>query len=47
MPSEAHRHEAIVRLHPRERPAEGSTIRLGVDATDVHVFDADSGLAIR
>jgi hypothetical protein len=34
-------------LSPRERPAEGSTIRLGVDPAEVHVFDADTGLAIR
>jgi multiple sugar transport system ATP-binding protein len=43
----AGRNEAIVRLHPRDRPAEGSTIRLGLDAADVHLFDAQSGLAIR
>jgi multiple sugar transport system ATP-binding protein len=41
------RNEAIVRMHPRERPAEGSTIRLGLDAADVHVFDAATGQAIR
>jgi multiple sugar transport system ATP-binding protein len=40
------RTEVLARLHPRDRPAEGTTIRLGVDPADVHVFDADSGLAI-
>jgi multiple sugar transport system ATP-binding protein len=38
--------EAVARLNPRERPAEGSVIRLGVEAADVHVFDARTGAAI-
>jgi multiple sugar transport system ATP-binding protein len=41
------RAEVVACLSPRERPAEGSTIRLGVDPAEVHVFDADTGLAIR
>jgi multiple sugar transport system ATP-binding protein len=40
------RTEVLARLHPRDRPAEGTTIRLGVDPADVHVFDADTGVAI-
>jgi ABC-type sugar transport system ATPase subunit len=39
--------EAVARLDPRVRPAEGSVIRLGVEAADVHVFDARTGMAIR
>jgi ABC-type sugar transport system ATPase subunit len=39
--------EAVARLKPRDRPAEGSLIRLGVEAANVHVFDARTGLAIR
>jgi multiple sugar transport system ATP-binding protein len=42
-----HRAEAVARLDPRERPAEGSTIRLGIDPVEVHLFDATTGLAIR
>jgi multiple sugar transport system ATP-binding protein len=38
--------EAVARLHPRHRPTEGSTIRLGVQPAEVHVFDARTGLAI-
>jgi multiple sugar transport system ATP-binding protein len=38
---------AIARLEPRDRPAEGSVIRLGVDSADVHFFDAASGTALR
>ena len=38
---------AVARLSPRDRPAEGSVIRLGVDPAEVHLFDADSGKAIR
>ena len=38
--------EAVARLDPRQRPAEGSTIRLGIEDSDVHVFDARTGLAI-
>ncbi len=41
------RAEAVARLDPRERPAAGSTIQLGVDPADVHLFDAATGLAIR
>ena len=40
------RTEVVARLHPRDRPAEGTTIRLGVDPADVHLFDAETGLAI-
>jgi multiple sugar transport system ATP-binding protein len=43
----AARAEVVACLSPRERPTEGSTIRLGVDPAEVHVFDADTGLAIR
>jgi multiple sugar transport system ATP-binding protein len=43
----AARAEVVACLSPRERPAEGSTIRLGVDPAEVHVFDADTGLVIR
>jgi len=43
----AARAEVVACLSPRERPAEGSTIRLGVDPAEVHVFDADTGMAIR
>ena len=32
---------------PRDRPAEGSTIQLGVEPEEVHLFDAQTGLAIR
>jgi ABC-type sugar transport system ATPase subunit len=39
--------EAVARLSPRDRPAEGSVIRLGVETADVHVFDARTGIAIR
>jgi multiple sugar transport system ATP-binding protein len=39
--------EAVACLSPRDRPAEGSVIRLGVDPGEVHVFDAQTGLAIR
>ncbi len=38
--------EAVARLDPRQRPAEGSTIQLGIEAGDVHLFDAETGLAI-
>jgi ABC-type sugar transport system ATPase subunit len=41
------RAEAVARLDPRDRPDEGSVIRLGIDPADVHVFDAQTGLAIR
>jgi sn-glycerol 3-phosphate transport system ATP-binding protein len=41
------RAEAVVRLDPRERPAEGSVIRLGVDPAEVHLFDAATGGALR
>ncbi len=39
--------EAVACLAPRDRPKEGSVIRLGVDPEQVHVFDARTGLAIR
>jgi multiple sugar transport system ATP-binding protein len=39
--------EAVACLSPRDRPAEGSTIRLGVEPEEIHVFDAATGLAIR
>ncbi|HLY48192.1 MAG TPA: sn-glycerol-3-phosphate ABC transporter ATP-binding protein UgpC [Solirubrobacteraceae bacterium] len=39
--------EAVARLDPRHRPAEGTTIRLGIETTEVHLFDAATGLAIR
>jgi ABC-type sugar transport system ATPase subunit len=37
----------VARLAPRDRPAEGSVIRLGTDPAEVHLFDPDSGQAIR
>jgi ABC-type sugar transport system ATPase subunit len=46
-PTNGSQAEAVARLHPRDRPAEGSTIRLGVEPTEIHVFDARTGLAIR
>ena len=36
-----------VRLAPDVRPAPGSSLHLAVDPAGVHLFDADSGLAIR
>ncbi|MFZ0042250.1 MAG: sn-glycerol-3-phosphate ABC transporter ATP-binding protein UgpC [Solirubrobacteraceae bacterium] len=39
--------EAVARLSPRDRPPEGSTIRLGIEPEQVHVFDAKTGAAIR
>jgi ABC-type sugar transport system ATPase subunit len=39
--------EAVARLDPRDRPAEGSVIRLGIEPQDDHVFDAQTGVAIR
>jgi multiple sugar transport system ATP-binding protein len=39
--------EAVARLDPHDRPAEGSVIRLGIEPQDVHVFDAQTGVAIR
>jgi ABC-type sugar transport system ATPase subunit len=38
---------AIARLEPRDRPDEGSVIRLGVDPAEIYIFDAVSGRAIR
>jgi hypothetical protein len=38
---------AVARLDPRDRPAEGSVMRLGVDPTTVHLFAGDTGKAIR
>jgi multiple sugar transport system ATP-binding protein len=46
-PTNGSQAEAVARLNPRDRPAEGSTIRLGVEPAEVHVFDARTGLAIR
>jgi len=37
----------VARLAPRDRPAEGSVIRLGADPAEVHLFDPGSGQAIR
>jgi hypothetical protein len=34
-------------LPPRDRPKEGSVIRLGVEPDEIHLFDAATGLAIR
>ena len=42
-----HRAEAVACLPPRDRPAEGSVIQLGVEPEEVHLFDAETGLAIR
>jgi multiple sugar transport system ATP-binding protein len=39
--------EAVARLNPRDRPPEGSVIRLGIEPASVHVFDARTGVAIR
>ena len=36
-----------VRLAPEVRPAPGSSVHLSVDPSGVHLFDAESGLAIR
>jgi ABC-type sugar transport system ATPase subunit len=41
-----HRAEAVACLSPRDRPQEGSVIRLGVEPDEVHLFDAASGRAI-
>jgi ABC-type sugar transport system ATPase subunit len=41
------RAEAVACLSPRDRPAEGSVIQLGVEPDEVHLFDAGTGLAIR
>ncbi|HEY6399702.1 MAG TPA: hypothetical protein VIX82_19830, partial [Solirubrobacteraceae bacterium] len=41
------RTEAIARLSPRDRPTEGTTIRLAVEPTEVYLFDAATGIAIR
>jgi ABC-type sugar transport system ATPase subunit len=45
--ADGHRAEAVACLSPRDRPQEGSVIRLGVEPDEVHLFDADTGLAIR
>ena len=39
--------EAVARLDPRDRPAEGRVIRLGIEPEAVYVFDAKTGVAIR
>ena len=41
------RAEAVACLSPKERPAAGSVIQLGVEPEEVHLFDAATGLAIR
>jgi ABC-type sugar transport system ATPase subunit len=38
---------AVACVDSRVRPTAGSVLRLGIDPADVHVFHADSGLAIR
>ncbi len=38
-----HRAEAVACLPPRDRPAEGSVIQLGVEPEEVHLFDAGTG----
>ncbi len=45
--ADGHRAEAVACLSPRDRPQEGSVIQLGVEADEVHLFDATTGLAIR
>ncbi|HEX3688137.1 MAG TPA: sn-glycerol-3-phosphate ABC transporter ATP-binding protein UgpC [Solirubrobacteraceae bacterium] len=45
--ADGHRAEAVACLPPRDRPAEGSVIQLGVEPEEVHLFDAETGLAIR
>jgi multiple sugar transport system ATP-binding protein len=44
--ADGERAEAVARLDPRQRPREGSVIRLGVEPSEVHLFDAETGLAI-
>jgi multiple sugar transport system ATP-binding protein len=44
---DGNRAEAVACLSPRDRPREGSVIRLGVEPDAVHLFDAGTGLAIR
>jgi ABC-type sugar transport system ATPase subunit len=41
------RAEAVACLSPKDRPAAGSVIQLGVDPDEVRLFDAATGLAIR
>jgi multiple sugar transport system ATP-binding protein len=40
------RTESVARLSPRDRPAEGTTIRLGIEPAAVYLFDAATGTAI-
>jgi ABC-type sugar transport system ATPase subunit len=40
---EGERPAMIARLDPRDRPEEGSTVRLGIDPDAVHLFSAASG----
>jgi hypothetical protein len=40
------RAEVIVRLGARKRPRAGESLRLGVDPSDVHLFDAGTGVAL-
>jgi multiple sugar transport system ATP-binding protein len=44
---EEDRAAVTVRLEPDVRPAPGSSVHLSVDPAGVHLFDGDSGLAIR
>ena len=44
---EEDRAAVTVRLAPDVRPAPGSSVHLSVDPAGVHLFDAESGLAIR
>ncbi|MGZ4193526.1 MAG: ABC transporter ATP-binding protein [Solirubrobacteraceae bacterium] len=44
---DGNRAEAVACLSPRDRPQEGSVIRLGVEPEEVRLFDAGTGLAIR
>jgi hypothetical protein len=39
--------QAVACLDARERPRDGSVLRLGIDPADIHLFDAATGLAIR
>jgi hypothetical protein len=44
---EEDRAAVTVRLEPDVRPAPGSSVHLSVDPAGVHLFEAESGLAIR
>ncbi len=45
-PLTGERAEIVARLGARERPKVGETLRLGVDAAEVHLFDAETGVAL-